>query len=87
MIQLQTLLNVSGNNEVRELMYIRITDLAIIWYAHISNIIVVVIKETVPNMPLQRLKVIRAVIVHTCKELKRDNGMIIRYNDNYDCHW
>ncbi|KAL5697003.1 hypothetical protein ACHQM5_031137 [Ranunculus cassubicifolius] len=51
-------------------------------YAHIGDVIVAVIKEAVPNMPLQRSEVIRAVIVRTCKELKRDNGMIIQYDDN-----
>ncbi|KAL4194459.1 hypothetical protein AMTRI_Chr05g68800 [Amborella trichopoda] len=51
-------------------------------YAHIGDIIVVVIKEVVPNMSLERSEVIRAVIVRTCKELKRDNGIIIRYDDN-----
>nr|GLL25493.1 putative 50S ribosomal protein L2 [Ipomoea trifida] len=51
-------------------------------YAHIGDIIVAVIKEAVPNMPLERSEVVRAVIVRTCKELKRDNGMIIRYDDN-----
>ncbi|GJR42748.1 ribosomal protein L14 [Tanacetum coccineum] len=39
-------------------------------------------KDAVPNMPLQRSEVVRAVIVRTRKELKRDNGMIIRYDDN-----
>nr|GME03020.1 ribosomal protein L14 [Ipomoea batatas] len=48
-------------------------------YAHIGDIIVAVIKEAVPNMPLERSEV---VIVRTCKELKRDNGMIIRYDEN-----
>ncbi|KAL5570206.1 hypothetical protein UlMin_026781 [Ulmus minor] len=38
--------------------------------------------KAVPNTPLERSEVIRAVIVRTCKELKRDNGMIIRYDDN-----
>nr|GEU64418.1 ribosomal protein L14, chloroplastic [Tanacetum cinerariifolium] len=51
-------------------------------YAHIGDVIVVVIKVAVPNMPLQRSEVVRAVIVRTRKELKRDNGMIIRYDDN-----
>ncbi|MBA0721400.1 hypothetical protein Golax_008946, partial [Gossypium laxum] len=46
-------------------------------YAHIGDIIVVVIKETVLNTPLERSKVIIAIIVRTRKELKRDNGMII----------
>ncbi|KAJ9177021.1 hypothetical protein P3X46_012276, partial [Hevea brasiliensis] len=51
-------------------------------YAHISDIIVAMIKEAAPNSPLERSEVIRAVIVRTCKELKHDNGMIIRYDDN-----
>ncbi|PHU30791.1 50S ribosomal protein L14, chloroplastic [Capsicum chinense] len=51
-------------------------------YAHIGDVIIVVIKDAVPNMPLERLEVVRAVIVCTCKELKRDNGIIIRYDDN-----
>ncbi|KAH6777216.1 ribosomal protein L14 [Perilla frutescens var. frutescens] len=51
-------------------------------YAHIGDVIVAVIKEAVPNMPLEKSEVVRAVIVRTCKELKRDSGMIIRYDDN-----
>ncbi|KAK9982510.1 hypothetical protein SO802_035379 [Lithocarpus litseifolius] len=51
-------------------------------YAHIGDVIVAVIKEAIPNTPLKKSEVIRAVIVRTCKELKRDNGMILRYDDN-----
>ncbi|KAJ9536140.1 hypothetical protein OSB04_un000683 [Centaurea solstitialis] len=39
-------------------------------------------KDAVPNMHLERSEVVKAVIVRTCKELKRDNDMIIRYDDN-----
>ncbi|KAK2976947.1 hypothetical protein RJ640_028750, partial [Escallonia rubra] len=63
-------------------MCIRIIGASNRRYAHIGDVIVVVIKEAVPNMPLERSEVVRAVIVRTCKELKRDNGMIIRYDDN-----
>ncbi|KAK5792953.1 hypothetical protein PVK06_034086 [Gossypium arboreum] len=42
----------------------------------------VTVREAVPNTLLERSEVIRAVIVRTRKELKRDNGMIIRYDDN-----
>ncbi|XP_068655666.1 large ribosomal subunit protein uL14c-like, partial [Aristolochia californica] len=82
MIQTQTHLNVADNSGARELMCIRILGASNRRYAHIGDVIVAVIKEAVPNMPLQRSEVIRAVIVRTCKELKRDNGMIIRYDDN-----
>ncbi|XP_027157016.1 uncharacterized protein LOC113758291 [Coffea eugenioides] len=63
-------------------MCIRIIGASNRRYAHIGDVIVAVIKEAVPNMPLERSEVVRAVIVRTCKELKRDNGMIIRYDDN-----
>nr|QIQ27384.1 ribosomal protein L14 [Aralia excelsa] len=82
MIQPQTLLNVADNSGARELMCIRIIGAGNRRYAHIGDVIVAVIKEAVPNMPLARSEVVRAVIVRTCKELKRDNGMIIRYDDN-----
>ncbi|KAL5985167.1 60S ribosomal protein L14 [Asimina triloba] len=51
-------------------------------YAHIGDVIVAVIKEAVPHMSLERSEVIRAVIVRTRKELRRDDGIIIRYDDN-----
>nr|YP_009319002.1 ribosomal protein L14 [Graffenrieda moritziana]YP_009668769.1 ribosomal protein L14 [Microlicia cogniauxiana]APA18106.1 ribosomal protein L14 [Graffenrieda moritziana]QCW93531.1 ribosomal protein L14 [Microlicia cogniauxiana] len=82
MIQAQTHLNVADNSGARELMCIRIIGASTRQYAHIGDIIVAVIKDALPNTSLERSEVIRAVIVRTCKELKRDNGMIIRYDDN-----
>ena len=63
-------------------MCIRIIGTSNRRYAHIGDVIVAMIKEVVPNMPLERSEVIRAVIVRTYKELKCDNDMIIRYDDN-----
>nr|UPM51673.1 ribosomal protein L14 [Takakia lepidozioides] len=51
-------------------------------YAHIGDIIIAVVKEAVPNMPLKKSEIVRAVIVRTCKELKRNNGTIIQFDDN-----
>nr|WOC92140.1 ribosomal protein L14 [Utricularia subulata]WOC92314.1 ribosomal protein L14 [Utricularia triloba] len=82
MIQPQTHLNVADNSGARKLMCIRILGTNNRRYAHIGDIIVAVIKEAVPNMPLQKSEVVRAVIVRTRKELKRANGMMIRYDDN-----
>nr|YP_010558133.1 ribosomal protein L14 [Euphorbia magnifica]YP_010559359.1 ribosomal protein L14 [Euphorbia neoarborescens]UED19490.1 ribosomal protein L14 [Euphorbia magnifica]UED20798.1 ribosomal protein L14 [Euphorbia neoarborescens] len=82
MIQSQTHLNVADNSGARELMCIRIIGTSNRRYAHIGDVIVAVIKEAAPNSPLERSEVIRAVIVRTCKELKRNNGIIIRYDDN-----
>nr|YP_009404369.1 ribosomal protein L14 [Lobelia chinensis]YP_009405353.1 ribosomal protein L14 [Pratia nummularia]ASA35903.1 ribosomal protein L14 [Lobelia chinensis]ASA37427.1 ribosomal protein L14 [Pratia nummularia]WGH11291.1 ribosomal protein L14 [Pratia nummularia] len=82
MIQPQTYLNVADNSGARKLMCIRILGASNRRYAQIGDVIVAVIKEAVPQMSLKRSEVVRAVIVRTCKELKRDDGMIIRYDDN-----
>ncbi|THU42468.1 hypothetical protein C4D60_Mb00t18640 [Musa balbisiana] len=62
MIQPQTLLNVADNSGARELMCIRIIGAGKHRYAHIGDVIVAVIKEAVPNMPLERSEIIRAVL-------------------------
>nr|YP_009514350.1 ribosomal protein L14 [Macrosolen cochinchinensis]AXB38646.1 ribosomal protein L14 [Macrosolen cochinchinensis] len=82
MIQPQTHLNVADNSGARELMCIRIIGTSNRRYAQIGDIILAVIKDAMPNMPLKRSEVVRAVIIRTCKELKRENGIIIRYDDN-----
>ncbi|MBA0747950.1 hypothetical protein Gogos_004811 [Gossypium gossypioides] len=66
----------------QEFMCIRVIGASNYRYAYIGDIIIAVIKEAIPNTPLERSEVIRAVIVRTHKELKRDNGMIIQYDDN-----
>lgn len=82
MIQPQTHLNVADNSGARELMCIRILGASNRRYAYIGDVIVAVIKKALPDTSLERSEVIRAVIVRTCKELKRTDGMIIRYDDN-----
>ncbi|KAG0526341.1 hypothetical protein BDA96_06G137600 [Sorghum bicolor] len=80
MIQPQTLLNVADNSGAkrRKLMCIRVIGAAGNQrYSRISDVIIAVIKDVVPKMPLERSKVIRAVIVCT-----RDDGIIICYDDN-----
>jgi large subunit ribosomal protein L14 len=61
-------------------MCIRIIGASNQRYARIGDVIVALIKEAVPS--LERSEVIRAVIVRTRKELRRYDGIIIRYDDN-----
>ncbi|EMS49986.1 50S ribosomal protein L14, chloroplastic [Triticum urartu] len=78
-----TLLNVADNSGARKLMCIRVIGAAGNQrYARIGDVIVAVIKDALPQMPLERSEVIRAVIVRTCKEFKCEDGIIIRYDDN-----
>nr|YP_010188729.1 ribosomal protein L14 [Entosthodon attenuatus]QZJ47532.1 ribosomal protein L14 [Entosthodon attenuatus] len=82
MIQPQTYLNVADNSGARKLMCIQILGASNRKYAHIGDIIIAVVKEAIPNMPLKKSEVVRAVVVRTCKELKRKNGTIIQFDDN-----
>ena len=82
MVQQESRLKVADNTGAKELLVIRVMGGSTRRYANIGDVIVAVIKEAIPNTPLEKSEVIRAVIVRTCKELKRDNGMILRYDDN-----
>jgi len=82
MIQPQTYLNVADNSGARKLMCIQILGASNRKYAHIGDIIIAVVKEAIPNMPLKKSEIVRAVVVRTCKELKRKNGTIIQFDDN-----
>jgi large subunit ribosomal protein L14 len=73
MIQPQTLLNVADKSGARKFICIQVIGATGNQrFASISDIIVVVIKDAVPQMPPERSEVTRAVIVHTCKEFKCD---------------
>jgi len=50
--------------------------------ANIGDIIIAVVKDAIPNMPLKKSDIVRAVIVRTCKGLRRENGMTIRFDEN-----
>lgn len=82
MIQPQTYLNVADNSGARKSMCIQILGASNRKYAHIGDVIIAVVKEAVPNMPLKKSEIVRAVVVRTCKELKRKNGTIIQFDDN-----
>lgn len=82
MIQAQTYLNVADNSGARKIMCIRVLGGSQRQYANIGDIIIAVVKDSVPNMALKRSEVVRAVVVRTRKGLRRDNGMIIRFDDN-----
>nr|YP_010716160.1 ribosomal protein L14 [Crepidomanes latealatum]WDE75896.1 ribosomal protein L14 [Crepidomanes latealatum] len=82
MIQPQSFLNVADNSGARELMCIRVLGASNRRYTNIGDTIIAVIKEAIPNMPLKKSEVVRAVVVCTRKGMKRENGMILRFDDN-----
>lgn len=81
MIQPQTYLTVADNTGAKKLMCIRILGNNRT-YGNVGDIIIGVVKECLPNMPIKRSNVVRAVIVRTKKTINREDGMRIRFDDN-----
>nr|AIU44614.1 ribosomal protein L14 [Cyanophora paradoxa] len=82
MIQPQSYLTAADNSGARKLMCIRVLGGGNRRYARIGDVIVAVVKDAIPNMPVKKSDTVKAVIVRTRKELRRDNGMNIRFDDN-----
>lgn len=81
MIQQETYLNVADNSGARKIMCIRVLG-SNRRYAGIGDVIVGVVKDALPNMPVKKSDVIKAVVVRTRKGLRRESGMSIRFDDN-----
>ena len=81
MIQTLSYLNVADNSGARKLMCIRVLGGGR-QTAAIGDVIIAVVKDALPNMPLKKSDVIRAVIVRTTKGVRRENGMMLRFDDN-----
>ena len=81
MIQPQTCLNVADTSGAKKLMCIRIlgTNRR---YGFIGNVIIGVVKDATPNMPVKKSDVVRAVVVRTRKGLQRENGITLRFEEN-----
>jgi len=81
MIYPQTILTVADNTGAKKVMCIRILG-GNKKYAEIGDTIIAVVKEAIPNMPIKRSDVIKAIVVRTKKTVRRQDGMYIRFDDN-----
>ncbi|MBX2987377.1 MAG: 50S ribosomal protein L14 [Bdellovibrionaceae bacterium] len=82
MIQMQTRLNVADNSGAKEVMCVKVLGGSKKRYASIGDIIVVSIKEALPNAKVKKGDVAKAVVVRTVHKLRRPDGSYIRFDDN-----
>ncbi len=82
MIQSFTRMNVADNSGAKELMCIKILGGSKRRYATVGDVIVASVKKAIPNGKVKKGQVVKAVIVRTKKELQRENGSSIRFDDN-----
>lgn len=82
MIQVQTRLAVADNTGARELMCIRVLGGGNRRYAAIGDIIVAVVKDATPNMPVKKSDVVKAVVVRSKHGVVRADGSRIKFDEN-----
>ena len=82
MIQAQTRLKVADNSGAKLLSCIKVLGGSKRRYASVGDIIVVSVKEAMPNSKVRKGDVVRAVIVRTAKGLCRPDGSYIKFDDN-----
>jgi large subunit ribosomal protein L14 len=82
MIQNYTRLRVADNTGAREIMCIRVKGGSRRRYAGIGDVIVATVKQAIPNSPVKKGEIVRAVVVRTTKPTRRPDGSTIRFDDN-----
>ena len=82
MIQQETVLKIADNSGAKEALCIRVLGGSGRRYAQIGDIIIVAIKDALPNGTVKKGDVAKAVVVRTAKEMRRKDGSYIRFDRN-----
>ncbi len=81
MIQTESRLNVADNSGAKKVLCIKVLGGTRRRYAHVGDTIVVTVKEASPG-GVKKGTVSKAVVVRTKKEIRRNDGSYIRFDDN-----
>jgi len=82
MIQSYTILQVADNTGAKKLRCFNILGGSKHRYARIGDIVVASVREATPDATVKKGQIVRAVIVRTRKELPREDGSYVRFDDN-----
>lgn len=82
MIQSETRLSVADNSGAKIVYCIKVLGGTRRRYAGVGDIIVVSVKEAIPNSKVKKGEILKAVVVRTKKEIRRPDGTYIRFDDN-----
>ena len=82
MIQQESILRITDNTGAKSALCIRVLGGSKRRYAGVGDVIVVTIKDAIPNAAIKKGEVVEAVVVRTVKETRRKDGSYIRFEDN-----
>jgi len=79
---MQTILDVADNSGAKKVGCIKVLGGTRRRYASLGDVIVVSVKDAIPNSKIKKGEVVRAVVVRTAKEVRREDGSYIKFDDN-----
>ena len=82
MIQQETVVRIADNSGAKKALVIRVLGGSKRRYAGIGDIVVVAVKDALPDGTVKKGDVAKAVVVRTSKEIRRKDGSYIRFDDN-----
>ncbi len=82
MIRPYTRVKVADNTGARELSVIRVLRSSSGTTAEIGDVFIATVKQAIPNSGVKKGEVVRAVVVRQTKEFQRNDGSMIRFDDN-----
>jgi large subunit ribosomal protein L14 len=82
MIQQESRLKVADNSGAREILVIQVTGGSKRYYGGVGDIVVATVKSAQPHAAVKKSEIVRAVVVRTTKEYRREDGSYIRFDDN-----
>ena len=82
MIQQESIIRIADNTGAKSALCIRVLGGSKRRYAMVGDVIVITVKDAIPNAPVKKGDVAKAVVVRTNKEMRRRDGTYIRFDDN-----
>ena len=82
MIQQESVVKVADNSGAKTALVIRVLGGTRRRYASLGDVVIVAVKNALPNGTVKKSDVARAVVVRTAKETRRKDGSYIRFDEN-----
>ena len=82
MIQQESIVRIADNSGAKRALVIRVLGGSKRRYARIGDIVVVAVKDALPDGTVKKGDVAKAVVVRTTKEVRRKDGSYIRFDEN-----
>jgi large subunit ribosomal protein L14 len=82
MVQKESRIKITDNSGARELLVIQVMGGSVHRYGTVGDVVTGSVKKAVPNSAVKKGTVVKAVIVRTKKEYRREDGSYIRFDDN-----